>query len=134
MITGAVLRFPVPYAPCLILIGLSLSLNVALMLSPAGRRVAQSWEAGAQLAFDILILSGLLYLTGGTVNPFSLLLIAPVTLGRGHPAGALWPGPRHAGDRRGLIIIAFAHLPMPWSPGHRLELLADLSRRLGPGR
>ena len=44
-----------------------------------GRRAAAP-EATGQLAFDVLLLSTLLYVTGGTVNPFSLLLVAPVVL------------------------------------------------------
>lgn len=74
------LRMPVPFAACLALIALSAWLNVLVGLSTSGPRLATDREAAAHIAFDILQLSGLLYLTGGIDNPFSLLLIGPVTL------------------------------------------------------
>src|SRR5258706_484718 len=80
LITGFVLRLPIPFVSCFALIGVSAWLNVALTVSPAAKRVAKPWEAAWQLSFDIIQLTGLLYTTGGIVNPFCLLLIAPVTL------------------------------------------------------
>jgi two-component system sensor histidine kinase RegB len=75
------LGFDLPLAACLTLIGLSAWMNWLLVLaSSSSQRQVADWEATAQLAFDILQLAGLLYLTGGTVNPFSLLIIAPVVL------------------------------------------------------
>ena len=38
------------------------------------------WEAPAQLTCDVVLFSGLIYLTGGVVNPFVLILIGPVSL------------------------------------------------------
>ncbi|WP_240902691.1 ActS/PrrB/RegB family redox-sensitive histidine kinase [Caulobacter sp. SLTY] len=78
---AGVLRFPLPLAACLTLIALAAWMNVLVWLaSSTGQRQAADWEATAQLAFDILQLSGMLYLTGGSINPFSLLIIAPVVL------------------------------------------------------
>ncbi len=74
------LGFPMPTLACLGLVALSAALNMAILLAGGIQRQATDREATAQLAFDILQLSALLYLTGGTVNPFSLLLIAPVVL------------------------------------------------------
>jgi two-component system sensor histidine kinase RegB len=74
------LGFPMPTLACLGLVALSAALNLAILLAGGIQRQATDREATAQLAFDILQLSALLYLTGGTVNPFSLLLIAPVVL------------------------------------------------------
>lgn len=76
-----ILRFPLPYLPCAVLVGASALLNLALMVSPASRRLAKPWEAGAQLVFDIIQIAGLLYFTGGVTNPFCLLMIIPVTVG-----------------------------------------------------
>ena len=47
---------------------------------PASARIDDR-EATIFLAFDILQLAVLLYLTGGLINPFSLLLLAPVAIG-----------------------------------------------------
>ncbi len=74
------LRWPVPFAPCLGLIGLSAMLSAGLALSPAARREAQPWEVLSLMAFDIAELTLVLQITGGVLNPFALLLIAPVTV------------------------------------------------------
>ncbi len=115
------LKFPVPWRSCMAVIAASALLNLALTLTGAWRRVARPWEASGQLAFDILQLSGLLYFTGGVVNPFCLLLIAPVTVA----AATLGRGPLLAlgGLAIGLsIVLAAAALPMPWAVGVSLEL------------
>ena len=76
-----VLHFEFPWLACVTLIGLSAWMNWLLHLaSTSSQRQVADWEATAQLAFDILQLSGMLYLTGGAINPFSLLIIAPVVL------------------------------------------------------
>lgn len=73
------------------------------------------------LAFDILQLTGLLYLTGGLQNPFSVLLVVPVIIA----ATALSV---RSILLLGLMTIACAsvlvvwHLPLPWYSGIILEL------------
>ncbi len=121
LVVGLWLRFPIPYLPCFALIGAAAWLNIVLALSPASRRVARPWEAVCQLGFDIVQLSGLLWLTGGVVNPFCLLLIAPVTV-----SAATLPA-RHVLGLGALAIalslaIAATALPMPWSVGKSLQL------------
>jgi two-component system sensor histidine kinase RegB len=74
------LNFPTPVAACFAVIALSAWLNVLVSLAASGQRLATDNEAAAHIAFDILQLTALLYLTGGNVNPFSLLLIGPATL------------------------------------------------------
>ena len=62
-------------------IALSALLNLAVSLGrPASARIDDR-EATIFLAFDIVQLAVLLYLTGGLINPFSLLLLAPVAIG-----------------------------------------------------
>jgi two-component system sensor histidine kinase RegB len=104
------LGIAIPIAPCLALIGVSAIFNLAIGLSPLMRRTARPLEASGQLAFDILQLAGLLWLTGGIANPFRLLLIAPVTVG-----AATLPA-RHAVALVALAIaaaIAMAAAPQP---------------------
>src|SRR5271167_1809827 len=86
VVVAQVLKFPAPYLPCTVIVGIGAWLNLLLTVTPISRRTATDWEAAAQLSFDILQLAGLLYLTGGIANPFALLIIAPVTL-----AGASLP-------------------------------------------
>jgi two-component system sensor histidine kinase RegB len=120
-VAAQVLRFPAPYAACAVVIGVGAWLNLLLTLNPISRRTARDWEAAAQLAFDIVQLAALLYLTGGIANPFALLLIAPVTL-----AGASLPV-RYASGLAGLAIaatiaLALTALPLPWVAGNTLTL------------
>jgi two-component system sensor histidine kinase RegB len=117
LIAGLALKLQVPWALCFTLIALSAWLNVLLGLASSGQRLARDGEATAQIAFDILQLSGLLYLTGGALNPFSLLLIAPVTL-----AAATLPA-RYALGLAVLAIISSVALavfswPLPTVAGH----------------
>ena len=62
-------------------IALSALLNLAVSLGrPSSARIDDR-EATFFLAFDVVQLAVLLYLTGGLTNPFSLLLLAPVAIG-----------------------------------------------------
>ena len=80
LFVGVVLGLPVPFALCLTLIVLAAWVNLLVSLTSTGQRIAEDWEATAQIAFDIIQLAGMLYLTGGVINPFSILIIAPVVL------------------------------------------------------
>ncbi|MEO8927614.1 MAG: ActS/PrrB/RegB family redox-sensitive histidine kinase [Caulobacteraceae bacterium] len=115
------LKFPVPYWPCIAIILASALLNLSLTLAGAGRRRARPWEAGGQLAFDIVQLSALLFFTGGVVNPFCLLLIAPVTVGAA--TLGLRPVVALGGLAIGVsVVLAATALPMPWAVGVSLQL------------
>ena len=80
VVVAYLLKLPTPEAACFALIALSAWVNVLVTLATSGQRLATDNEAAAHIAFDILQLSALLYLTGGIINPFSLLLIVPATL------------------------------------------------------
>jgi two-component system, sensor histidine kinase RegB len=108
------LGYDLPIAPCLLLIALSAWVNVGLrILYPARHRLSPAF-ATAVLAYDIVGLAALLYLTGGLENPFALLFIAPVTVS----AATL---PLRNTVFLGILAIASAtllvavHLPLPWS-------------------
>jgi len=113
------LTFPFPVIWCLGLVALSAWLNLFLKIRfPSSRRL-QPNQAALLLAFDILQLSGLLYLTGGLTNPFALLLLAPVTVS----ATALPPQktvPLAALAVAASCILAFFHQPLPWYMGEEL--------------
>jgi len=108
-----VLGFPVPLLECLVLIGLSILLNLGLLLRfGAGHRSSVDL-ALAQLVFDTLQLGGLLWLTGGLLNPFSILLLAPVSVS----ATTLPPSRTLSlGVVASVIvsILGLTHLPLPW--------------------
>jgi two-component system sensor histidine kinase RegB len=120
-VVGDVLKFHAPYLACGVVLGVGALLNLILTVTPIGQRTARDGEAAAQLAFDILQLAALLYLTGGIANPFTLLMIGPVTL-----AGASLPF-RYAGSLAALAIaatmtLALSAMPLPWAAGVTLEL------------
>lgn len=102
----------VPLAPCLAVLAVAAGFNLLLAFGPKGRRPTQQWELALQIAFDILELSALLFLTGGVLNPFSLLLIAPVSLGAATLGGraALALGGLAAGA---VVLMTFIALPLP---------------------
>ena len=79
-VMGLGLGYDAPYALCGAVVGAGAWINLLTGVASPGQRMTGAWEAAAQLAFDVAQITGLLYLTGGIANPFSLMLIAPVTL------------------------------------------------------
>jgi len=84
-------------------------------------RQHRCYEAYMQLGFDIWQLAGLLWLTGGITNPFSILFLAPVvtaatTLSR-------WVVLALGGMALTLSFgLVFYHLPLPWAPAGSFDL------------
>ena len=105
--------FDLPLAETLSVIGLAMALNIALLaLFPANHMLTQR-QTALFLAYDMGQLGLLLFFTGGLLNPFSLLLLAPVTIS----ASLL-------NARTTAILVLFAgliasllsifHAPLPW--------------------
>lgn len=61
-------------------VALSALFNMYLQYRYRAARQLSDREASLQLAYDLSQLSALLYLTGGIQNPFSVLLLVPVTI------------------------------------------------------
>jgi two-component system sensor histidine kinase RegB len=80
LVVGLGLGFQAPYPLCFAVIGAAAWLNLLTGVASPGQRVFGDWEGATQLALDIAQITALVYLTGGTANPFVLLLMAPVTL------------------------------------------------------
>ncbi|CAA2099966.1 Sensor histidine kinase RegB [Methylobacterium bullatum] len=115
------LGLPLPFGWCFLVIAASSWLNLALRIRfPASYRLSDD-SAALLLAFDIIQLAALLFLTGGLQNPFSLLFLAPVLIS----ATALPPERTLA---LGLLAVGLAtmlaliHRPLPWFADGRLEL------------
>ncbi|MEO3386538.1 ActS/PrrB/RegB family redox-sensitive histidine kinase [Mesorhizobium sp. CAU 1741] len=115
------LEFPLPVSLCFALIALSAWLNLFLAFRyPAAHRLPPRFALGI-LLFDALQLAGLLYMTGGLTNPFSLLMIVPVVIS----ATSL---PARWTLLLGLVVVAmasllaFIHLPLPWYSGTVLAM------------
>ena len=113
------LGFPLPLAECLLLIVLSVLLNLWLLFRLGESYRPTSAVATLQLAWDLCQLSGLLALTGGLQNPFSLLLLAPVSVS----ATTL---PQRSTFILAALAVALAsllsvfHLELPWAPERHL--------------
>ena len=112
------MQFPMPVGYCLGLVALSAWVNVALTVKYPARHRFTVGAATVLLAYDILQLAALLYLTGGLQNPFALLLLAPVTVS----AATL---PVISTILLGLIalsaafILVYSYWPLPWYQGMR---------------
>ncbi len=113
------LKFPV--LACLALVAASAALNLALRSRfPIGLQLSERGATGL-LAYDILQLAGLLFLTGGVANPFVILFLAPVTI------AATSLSLRNALALLGLALVCAtalprASLPLPWIGGESLVL------------
>ncbi|MET3927246.1 ActS/PrrB/RegB family redox-sensitive histidine kinase [Devosia sp. 2618] len=113
------LGFPVPLLPCFLLIAISAGLNLWLVLKIGVSHRPSSRSTARQIVFDLCQLGGLLALTGGLENPFSLLLLAPVSVS----ATTL---PQRATFLIALLaaviasILSVWHLPLPWAPNDRI--------------
>jgi len=115
------LRFDLPIGICLLVIAASAWLNIFLGVNYPLRHRLSAPFASTLLAYDMVQLSILLFLTGGIQNPFIMLIIAPVTV-----SAATLPG------RNTIILgvtalaltafLCFFHLPLPWSELGRPEL------------
>lgn len=115
------LKFPLPVGYCISLVTISVILNIYLaQRNPATRRLTPV-SAMLVLGFDVLQLSGLLFMTGGLANPFSILICVPVII-----SSASLPMSRTL--LLGLVtfisvsVLGFYSLPLPWYEGTSLEI------------
>ncbi|NDW06999.1 ActS/PrrB/RegB family redox-sensitive histidine kinase [Jiella pacifica] len=108
-----ILWWPYPIGPCFALIGLSVGLNLYLASRYSGSYRLSSKAALAVLTFDIVQPAGLLMLTGGIQNPFTVFLIVPAVI-----ASATQP-PVTVATITGFAVaattvLATLHMPLPW--------------------
>lgn len=113
MVVHFSLGWHLPLTAAFAAVAASAALNLALAFRHPERGRLREGEAAAYLAFDVLQLGWLLYLTGGLENPFALLILGPVTVS----ATVL--------SRRATILLcglavgvatllAIFHEPLPW--------------------
>jgi len=115
------LGFPLPLSFCLAVIALSAWLNIFLSIRWRKSIRLQESRAGLLLAYDIIQLAVLLYLTGGLENPFAFLFLVPVTISATSLTlrWTLWLGATAFGCA---TFLAFEHYPLPWRPSETLSL------------
>ncbi|MEP6342635.1 MAG: ActS/PrrB/RegB family redox-sensitive histidine kinase [Maricaulaceae bacterium] len=115
MIVTLSLKFSLPIWSAFGVIAVSVVLNIILTATlPLDRRVSDT-EAVLQLGYDILHLSALLWLTGGMVNPFSLLFLAPVVTAATTLNRKVFSTLSILTITASLLLL-FYHLPLPWNP------------------
>lgn len=115
------LGYRLPLLPALAVVAVSALLNIVLfVVYPTAKRLSEAGAAG-YLAFDLLQLCALLFLTGGVDNPFSLLILVPVTVS----ATILTLRSTVALSVLAFILAALLtlyHYPLPWQEGVLIEL------------
>lgn len=79
LFTYFILDIGLPIIPALFVISLSALLNLWHMHQSRLRQPNDRYNSVA-LGFDVIQLAALLYLTGGLLNPFSLMILAPVVV------------------------------------------------------
>ncbi|MGV1753618.1 ActS/PrrB/RegB family redox-sensitive histidine kinase [Agrobacterium sp. CG674] len=115
------LNFPLPLLTCAVLIGALAVANLFLSARFPSTYRLEPWEATMLLAFDLLQLTALIYITGGLSNPFAPLICVQVII-----AFASQPL-KHSLMLLAFAIvcvttIAFSPFPVPWYPDETLPI------------
>ena len=112
------LGYPLPIVYCAVAIAVSAALNIVLALRYPPTHRLTNREATYYLAFDVLQLAALLYLTGGIANPFALMFVgwqAKMNRRFGYCIPMRRRDPKHR--RRHLLQHrALRHLPLQAAP------------------
>ncbi len=95
--------------------------NYVLAVGRPQTRIAGRREALVQLGLDIAELTAVLALTGGLQNPFSCVLIAPVTVAAA-TLEARWATLVGVVAVAAVSALYFVALPLPWMRGSALDL------------
>ena len=115
------LGYELPFSLCLGIIALSAWLNVFLSLRWRSNQLLSTWAAGLLLAYDIMQLAVLLYLTGGLENPFAFLFLVPVTVSA-TSLTTRWTLALGALAFSCATLLSRYHLPLPWRAGETFTL------------
>lgn len=121
MVVSVGFDFELPFLSCLAIIAVSTGLNLTLMALTPLQRIVPQPEAAAQITFDTLQLSVLLFLTGGIENPFSLLLVAAASAS----ASILrlrWTICVVAVSLVAVVLLSIWAWPVPWNPAGSFTL------------
>jgi len=111
-VTAWGLGYDVPVGPLLAVIGVSVLLNLAATVQGRTRVRLGERDAVLYLGYDLIQLSVLLFLTGGLMNPFAVLLMAPLTV------SAATLSRRSTVILTAIVVVAIAclagwHYPLP---------------------
>lgn len=110
------LGFDMAFVPAMLVVAVSVGLNTVLTIRYTPTTRLSDLQAALYLAYDMLQLAILLYLTGGIENPFSILMLVPITVSAtvlSLRSTALLGGLALAC----LSVVTIVHLPLPWHAG-----------------
>jgi two-component system sensor histidine kinase RegB len=106
----------VPHAPLFALIALEAASNLACMAWMRSGAEVREWMLGLVMSFDVLLLTGLLYLTGGPYNPFSFLYLVHLALAA-VVLSAVWTWTLVGLSLACFGALFFHHIPFPSEEG-----------------
>lgn len=105
--------FRLPLLPAFAVVFCSVLLNLVITVYRRAATRLGEREAAFFLGYDLIQLGVLLYLTGGLENPFSILILAPVTVAA--TVLSLRPVIGLAVLAIAMIsLLALLHMPLPW--------------------
>ena len=108
------------YLYCLIIVGIGIVTNIFLHFQTKNNQL-DNFQSTIYLAYDIIQLGLLLYLTGGVTNPFIILIIVPSVFSSKYLN--LWTSIFLASlTLLILLIISFNYLELPYPEGQRLSV------------
>ncbi|MBM3569688.1 MAG: sensor histidine kinase, partial [Alphaproteobacteria bacterium] len=117
VLVGFALGYDLPVVACLATVAALAVSNLYFAAQYRSATRLSDRAAAMMLGFDILQLAALLYLTGGSDNPFLVLMLAPVAIG----ASVLSLRSTAALTAIALLCVAalaIDHFPLPWAtPG-----------------
>lgn len=110
------LGLEIPLVPLVALVGVTVATNLAAM-TWLRRRGGADLLAGGLLALDTLLLTAMLHLTGGPLNPFSVLYLVHITLAA-VILGARWTWLLAALSVACYGVLFFSAVPLDLARGH----------------
>ena len=118
-----ILKFPLPLAACFIVVGTSAIVGIWQSVYTHLHKRLSRHVVFMLLVFDTVQLGILIYLTGGIINPFAIMLLAPVTV-----SATVLPR-KYTMILACLVVVmatilAFYHNPLPW--GDATFIIPDL--------
>ena len=121
LFVSTVLGYQLPFAACLAAIALSAWINVFLMLRWRSGQILSTRAAGLLLAYDVVQLALLLFLTGGLQNPFAFLFLVPVTVSA-TSLSLRWTVALGVMAFMFSSLLSVYYMPLPWLSGQTIDL------------
>ena len=80
VVVDRIMGIPLPLFPLFGIVGIEFGTNLLYAARIRTARTIRPWELPAVMALDVLLLTGLLYFSGGPFNPFSFLYLVQIAL------------------------------------------------------